>query len=176
MVKSLEPRGTSASLRLVKMVLDTKDLPSTVSFPVSCSKVVTSLGAMAQVGNLSTEKSLRVGFILRRFQGSSVLNCLLRTDENFKLKHTKPGQLSMANAGKNTNGSQFFITTVVTNWLDNAHVVFGRLFDGRVSIVLIGHVSGEVVDGMNVVKTIESYGSPNGKTSKKIVIANCGTV
>ncbi|KIM56671.1 hypothetical protein SCLCIDRAFT_17128 [Scleroderma citrinum Foug A] len=80
-------------------------------------------------------------------------------DESFKLKHTRPGQLSMANAGKNTNGSQFFITTVVTNWLDNAHVVFG-----------------EVVDGMNVVKTIESYGSANGKTSKKIVIANCGTV
>ncbi|KAL5018680.1 hypothetical protein ScPMuIL_004402 [Solemya velum] len=78
-------------------------------------------------------------------------------DENFKLKHTKKGLLSMANAGKNTNGSQFFITTVVTSWLDGKHVVFG-----------------EVADGYNVVETIEGYGSRDGKTSKKIVIADCG--
>jgi len=76
-------------------------------------------------------------------------------DENFQLKHTGPGILSMANAGPNTNGSQFFLCTVATPWLDGKHVVFGK-----------------VSDGFNVVKAMEAVGSQSGKTSKTVVIAD----
>ncbi|OLY78800.1 Peptidyl-prolyl cis-trans isomerase B1 [Smittium mucronatum] len=81
-------------------------------------------------------------------------------DENFKLRHTKPGLLSMANAGKNTNGSQFFITTVVTSWLDGKHVVFG-----------------EVTKGMEVVEKIENTKVTGGSTpATEVIIADCGLV
>ncbi|CAD7693867.1 unnamed protein product [Nyctereutes procyonoides] len=80
-------------------------------------------------------------------------------DENLILKHTGPGTLSTANAGPNTNGSQFFICTVKTEWLDGKHVVFGK-----------------VKEAMNSVEATEHLGSRDGKTSKKITIADCGPI
>ncbi|KAK4156162.1 peptidyl-prolyl cis-trans isomerase [Chaetomidium leptoderma] len=85
-------------------------------------------------------------------------------DENFQLKHTKPGLLSMANAGKNTNGSQFFITTVVTSWLDGRHVVFGEVADE---------------ESMRVVKSLELTGHDKtgeilAEYGKRPTIVDCG--
>ncbi|XP_072924525.1 LOW QUALITY PROTEIN: peptidyl-prolyl cis-trans isomerase-like [Hemitrygon akajei] len=80
-------------------------------------------------------------------------------DENFILKHEGVGILSMANAGPNTNGSQFFICTAQTSWLDGKHVVFGR-----------------VVEGMDVINQMESKGSQSGKTSVTVGILDCGTM
>ena len=78
-------------------------------------------------------------------------------DENFNLRHTQAGLLSMANAGPGTNGSQFFVTTVPCPWLDGKHVVFGS-----------------VVEGMGVVQAVEAVGSRSGATSKRVEITDCG--
>ncbi|KAH7008017.1 cyclophilin type peptidyl-prolyl cis-trans isomerase/CLD [Ilyonectria destructans] len=79
-------------------------------------------------------------------------------DENFKLRHSKKGLLSMANAGKDTNGSQFFITTIITSWLDGKHVVFGEVIEGY-----------EVVERVELTKTL-----PGDKPEKPIKIAKSG--
>jgi len=78
-------------------------------------------------------------------------------DENFQLKHSVPFLLSMANAGPGTNGSQFFITTVPTSWLDGKHVVFGKVLSGEA-----------------IVKKIEGLGSQSGKPQKTVTITNSG--
>ena len=80
-------------------------------------------------------------------------------DENFKLKHEKVGLLSMANAGPNTNGSQFFITTVICGWLDGKHTVFGEVADE---------------DSWKLVQKIEGLGSQSGAPKKKVTIEDCG--
>ena len=80
-------------------------------------------------------------------------------DENFNIKHSKPHLLSMANAGPNTNGSQFFITFAATSWLDGRHTVFG-----------------EVLEGVDVVKALEGVSSGSGTPSKKVMIADSGEI
>jgi len=82
-------------------------------------------------------------------------------DENFLVKHGSPGLLSMANSGPNTNGAQFFITTVKTDWLDGKHVVFGRVDDQA---------------SFDIVKRIEALGSQSGTPSARVVVTRSGVL
>jgi len=80
-------------------------------------------------------------------------------DENFKMRHTQPGMLSMANSGPNTNGCQFFITCAKCDFLDNKHVVFGKILD----------------DGLLVIRRIENVAvGANNRPKLPIVVAQCG--
>ena len=86
----------------------------------------------------------------------NIVSIIKKDEFNGKQKNNR-GTIAMANAGPNTNGSQFFLTTVPCPWLDGKHVVFGQ-----------------VIDGMDVVKVVESFGTQNGKTTKRIEIKDCG--
>ncbi|KAF1736054.1 Peptidyl-prolyl cis-trans isomerase [Beauveria bassiana] len=131
-----------------------------LSFSESLGKIVMELRKDVVPKTAENFRALCTGEKGYGFKGSSFHRSIYGekfADENFQLKHTGPGILSMANAGPNTNGSQFFLCTATTGWLDGKHVVFGK-----------------VIEGLDVVKKVEKYGSDSGKTSKKIVIDASG--
>jgi hypothetical protein len=126
----------------------TRTVPSTESSLDSWLKVGTSL--------IITE--LVSWKVLLMLGGKSIYGEKF-ADENMKIKHEKRGQLSMANAGPNTNGSQFFITFLDTEWLNGNHTVFG-----------------ELVEGDKVLDAVEAVGSRSGTTSEKVTVVDCGEI
>ena len=107
-------------------------------------------------------------------------------DENFELKHQGPGDVSMANSGKDTNGSQFFIMTVKANWLDGRHVVFGKVLEGMVShkssciysylclFVCCVHLTVFLQDVVTNISSVRTKSTDRPK--KKVTIKDCGTL
>ncbi len=145
----------------IKMGLYADTPHTSYNFAMFCSGKCVYGGYKGSVFHRVIPKFMLQGGDFLKGNGTGGVSCLGKTkfkDENFKHLHTKPGLLSMANSGPNTNGSQFFITTVVTDWLNGKHVCFG-----------------EVLEGFDVVKKVESYGTaPSGKPTKKITISDCG--
>lgn len=143
---------------------DTKAANSIVSSKTSWSKEVTSQLEMVLAGTYTYSFDCIFEWNFTKQKKSipsrrSIYGARF-ADENFTLKHDKVGLLSMANAGKDTNGSQFFVTTVLTPWLDGRHVVFG-----------------EVVDGMNIIRKIENLETkPGDRPKDDVLIANSGSL
>ncbi|XP_027626844.1 peptidyl-prolyl cis-trans isomerase A-like [Tupaia chinensis] len=157
------PTPSSGSLA-VGGSADFTSVPYLAALPVirlthPCFRAQPEFGGRVHTQNLGIIPGFKcqgVDFTYHNGTGSKSIYGEKFNDENFILKHTGPGILSMANAGPNTNSSQFFICTAKTEWLYGKHMVFGK---GK--------------EGMNILEAMALFGSKNGKTRKKITISDC---